>query len=105
MGFSTPQDGIVTLVGDGGTLRLEGDSQVRWYRDGQVEVIPPEAMSFTDTAYALREFLAASRERGRPETHVGENVRSRARGGAPIPSVEKRQPVAVTPLVADTLGG
>lgn len=103
-GFSTPQDGIITLVGEGGTLRLEGDSQVRWYRDGQVEVIPPEAMPYSDTAYALREFLAAIRERRRPETSVEDNVRSLAMVAAAITSVEKRRPVAVTPLVADALG-
>ncbi|HEX9900840.1 MAG TPA: Gfo/Idh/MocA family oxidoreductase [Candidatus Methylomirabilis sp.] len=103
-GFSTPQDGIITLVGEGGTLRLEADSQVRWYRDGQVEVIPPEAMPFSDTAYALREFLAAIRERRRPETHVEDNIRSLAMVAAAVSSVEKRQPVAVGPLLAEALG-
>ncbi len=104
-GYSTRQDGIITLVGQGGTLRLEGDSQVRWYRDRQVEVIPPEAMRFTDTAYALREFLAAIRERREPETHVEDNVRSLAMVVAAITSVEKRQPVALAPMVAEALGG
>jgi predicted dehydrogenase len=103
-GYITPQDGIITLLGQGGTLRLEGDSQVRWYRDRQVEVIPPEAMRFKDTAHALREFLAAVRERREPETHVEDNVRSLAMVAAAITSVEKRHPVAVTPLVADALG-
>jgi predicted dehydrogenase len=103
-GFTTPQDGIITLVGEGGTLRLEADQQVRWYRDSQVEVIPPEAMPFTDTAYALREFLAAIREGRRPETHVEDNLRSFAMAAAAISSVEKRQPVAVAPLVAEALG-
>ncbi len=102
-GYSTPQDGIITLMGQGGTLRLEGDSQVRWYRDRKVEVIPPEAMRFTDTAYALREFLAAIRDRRKPETHVEDNVRSLAMVAAAITSVEKRQPVAVGPLVAGAL--
>jgi predicted dehydrogenase len=102
-GLSTPQDGIITLVGEGGTLRLEADSQVRWYRDGQVEVIPPEAMPFSDTAYALREFLAAIHERRRPETHVEDNIRSLAMVAAAVTSVEKRQSVAVGPLVADAL--
>ncbi len=104
-GYSTPQDGMITLVGQEGTLRLEGDSQVRWYRDRQVEVIPPEAMRFTDTAYALREFLAAIREQRKPETHVEDNVRSLAMVTAAITSVEKRQPVAVAPMVAEALGG
>jgi predicted dehydrogenase len=103
-GFTTPQDGIITLVGEGGTLRLEADQQVRCYRDNQVEVIPQETMPFTDTAYALREFLAAIREGRRPETHVEDNVRSFAMAAAAITSVEKRQPVAVAPLVAGALG-
>jgi predicted dehydrogenase len=103
-GFTTPQDGIITLVGEGGTLRLEADQQVRCYRDNQVEVIPQETMPFTDTAYALREFLAAIREGRRPETHVEDNVRSFAMAAAAITSVKKRQPVAVAPLVAEALG-
>ncbi len=103
-GFTTPQEGIITLVGDGGTLRLEADSQVRLYRDQQVEVIRPGAMPFADTAYALREFLAAVRETRRPETDVEDNVRSLAMVVAAITSVEKHQPVAVAPLVAKALG-
>lgn len=103
-GFATPQEGIITLVGEGGTLRLEADSRVRWYRDDRVEVIPPEPMPFTDMAYALREFLAAVREGRRPETHAEDNVRSFAMAAAAITSVERGQPVAVAPLVADALG-
>jgi predicted dehydrogenase len=103
-GFSTPQDGIITLVGEGGTLRLEADQQVRWYHDSEVEVIPREPMSFADTAYALREFLGAIQEGRRPETHVEDNLRSFAMAAAAITSVETRQPVAVAPLVAEALG-
>ena len=103
-GFTTPQDGIITLVGEGGTLRLEADQQVRWYHDSEVEAIPREPMSFTDTAYALREFLAAVREGRRPETHLEDNLRSFAMAAAAIISVETHQPIAVAPLVADALG-
>jgi predicted dehydrogenase len=102
-GFNTPQDGIITVLGDTGALRLEADSRVRWYRDGQVEVIPPDDMAFTDTAYALREFLGAIREARQPETHVGDNVRSLAMVAAAIQSVETRQAVSVAPLVAEAL--
>lgn len=102
-GFTTPQDGIITLVGEGGTLRLEADQQVRSYREDRVEVIPQERMPFTDTAYTLREFLAAIQEGRRPETHVENNVRSFAMVAAAITSVETRQPVAVAPLVAEAL--
>ncbi|HXZ44194.1 MAG TPA: Gfo/Idh/MocA family oxidoreductase [archaeon] len=103
-GFATPQDGIITLVGEGGTLRLEADQQVRWYHDSEVEAIPREPMSFTDTAYALREFLKAIQQGRRPETHVEDNLRSFAMAAAAITSVETHQPVAVTPLVMEALG-
>jgi predicted dehydrogenase len=103
-GLTTPQDGIITIVGEKGALRLEADSQVRWYRDAEVEVIPPEPMAVADTAYALREFLAAIREQRPPETHVEDNVRSLAMVAAAITSVEKRQPVPVPPLVSEALG-
>lgn len=102
-GLSTPQDGLITLVGEGGTLRLEADSQVRWYRDSAVEAIPPAAMACTDTAYALREFLAAIREGRRAETHLEDNLRSFAMVAAAILSVETQRPVAVAPLVAAAL--
>jgi len=103
-GYTTAQDGIITLTGEGGTLRLEADLQVRLYRDKEVEVIPPEPVSHADTGYGLREFLAAIQERRQPETHVEDNVRSLAMVVAAIISVETRQPVAVAPLVAEALG-
>jgi predicted dehydrogenase len=102
-GLATPQDGIMTLMGEEGMLRLEADSQVRWYRDKDVETIPQVSMPFTDTAYALREFLAAIREARKPETHVEDNVRSLAIVEAAITSVETGYWVAVTPLVQEAL--
>ena len=102
-GLATPQDGIITVMGEGGTLRLEADSQVRWYRDKEVETIPAPQMAFTDTAYALQEFLEAIRKARQPETHVEDNVRSLAMVTAAITSVETRQPVAVAPLVEECL--
>jgi hypothetical protein len=62
-------------------------------------------MPVTDTAYALREFLAAIRERRLPETHLEDNVRSLAITAAAIVSAEKRRTVAVPPLVAEALNG
>jgi predicted dehydrogenase len=103
-GLATPQNGIITVVGDGGTLRLEADSQVRWYGEkGGSEVIPQMAMPFTDLAGTLREFLAAIREGRKPETHLEDNVRTLAMVEAAIRSVETGQSVALTPLVQETL--
>jgi predicted dehydrogenase len=104
-GYATPQDGIITLIGEAGTLRLEADSQVRCYpAKGEVEVIPAQAMPFTDTAYALREFLGAIREGRRPETHLDDNIRSLAMMAAAVRSVETGQRVALAPLLAEGLG-
>ena len=103
-GFNTPQDGIITLMGEKGALRLEADSQVRYYGDkGVVELIPSPAMSFTDMAYALREFLAAIWEGRKPETHVEDNIRTLAIVEAAITSVETAMGVAVAPLVEEAL--
>jgi predicted dehydrogenase len=103
-GLNTPQDGIVTVMGEKGALRLEADSQVRWYGDqGESEVIQPVSLAFADQAYALREFLAAIRERRQPETHLEDNVRTLAIVEAAIISAETALPVAVTPLVDETL--
>jgi len=103
-GYTTPQDGIITLIGEKGTLRLEADQQVRWYRDKQVEVIPPVQMPHADIGYALQEFLGAIRGDRRPETHVEDNIRSLAMVAAAIISVQTRQPVKVAPLLAEALG-
>jgi predicted dehydrogenase len=104
-GLATPQDGIITVVGEGGTLRLEPDSRVVWYDEaGGSEVIAPVTMPFTDLAATLREFLAAIREGRKPETHLEDNVRTLAMVAAAIRSVETHQPVAVTPLVEAALG-
>ena len=103
-GLSTPQDGIITLMGEKGVLRLEADSRVRYYDDtGTPEMIPPPAMSFTDVAYALREFLAAIQEGRDPETHVEDNIRTLAIVEAAITSIETAMGVAVAPLVETAL--
>lgn len=102
-GFATPQDGLITLVGEEGTLRLEADSRVRCYRGETVEELPPPAMAHTDLAYALREFLGAIRERRRPETHVEDNLRSLGLVEAAIRSVDSGQAIAVGPLVEAAL--
>ena len=103
-GLATPQDGIITMVGEQGTLRLEADSQVRWYGEkGECEVIPLAAMPFTDLAATLRAFLAAIRDGRKPETHVEDNVRTLAMVEAAIRSVETGQRIAVGPLVEEAI--
>ena len=60
-GLLTPQDGIITVIGEKGMLQLEADSQVRFYQDNNVETIPQVSMQVTDMAYTLQEFLASIR--------------------------------------------
>ncbi len=104
-GWATPQDGIVTVIGENGALRLEADSRVHWYGgNGDPEVLSPVTMPFADLAATLREFLAAIREGRKPETHLEDNVRTLAMVEAAIRSVETGLPVAVAPLVAEALG-
>jgi predicted dehydrogenase len=104
-GLATPQDGIITVVGERGTLRLEADSQVRWYGEqGGSEVIPHVATPFVDLAGTLQDFLASIREGRKPETHLDDNVRTLAMVEAAIRSVETGQPIAVAPLVDAALG-
>lgn len=103
-GFVTPQEGIITLAGSGGTLRLEGDSQVRWYPErGEAETLPPPRLPHTDTTFALQEFLGAIREERRPETHLEDNVRSLAMVEAAVRSVETGRRIAVGPLVDEAV--
>lgn len=104
-GLATPQDGIIMVVGEGGTLRLEDNSQVRWYGEkGGSEVISPRVMPFTDLAATLRDFLAGIREGRKPETHLEDNIRTLAMVEAAIRSVQAGQSVAVAPLVEAALG-
>jgi predicted dehydrogenase len=103
-GLATPQDGVMTLLGETGVLRLESDSQVRLYAEGSSPaVIPPVDMPVTDVAYTLQEFLGAIREGRRPETHVEDNIRTLAMIEAAIASIEQHRPIAVPPLVQAAL--
>jgi predicted dehydrogenase len=104
-GLATPQDGLITMVGERGTLRLEADSRVCFYPEkGERELLPPVAMPYTDLAATLREFLSAIREGRKPETHLEDNIRTLAMVDAAIRSVESGQTVAVVPLVEAAVG-
>ena len=104
-GLATPQDGIIMVVGEGGTLCLEADSQVHCYDEkGGSEVIFPKAMPFTDLAATLRDFLAGIWGGRKPETHLEDNIRTLAMVEAAVRSVETGQSVAVAPLVEAALG-
>ncbi len=103
-GLATPQDGIITVMGEKGTVRLESDSHVRLYGESaSPELIPLVAMPVSDLAYTLREFLGAIRERRQPETHLDDNIRTLAMVEAAILSLEQHRPIQVQPLVDTAL--
>lgn len=92
-GLETPQEGLITMIGEKGTLHLDGKPQVTLHAQGETRTLPQDAIPEGELGYALAEFLAAVREKRQPETHVAEHIRSLAialavaessRGGAPV---------------------
>lgn len=100
LGAETPQEGLITLTGEKGTLHLDGKSQVTLHGQGEARTLPQEDVPGGDLGYALAEFLAAIRDKRQPETHVAEHVRSLALPLAVAESSRRRAPVEV----ADILG-
>lgn len=77
-GWDTPQEGLITLIGEKGTLHLDGESRVTLHGREEVRTFPPEPVAGGELGYALAEFLAAARGNRQPETHVAEHIRSLA---------------------------
>lgn len=78
MGLETPQEGLLTFIGDKGTLRLDGESRVTIHGQGEVRDLTQEPIDGGELGYALAEFLSAVRQKRPPETHVAEHIRSLA---------------------------
>ena len=92
-GLETPQEGLITVIGEKGTLHLDRKSQVTLHGQGDPRTLPQVPIPGGELGHALAEFLAAVREKRQPETHVAEHIRSLAialavaessRGGAPV---------------------
>lgn len=75
-GFETPQEGVITLLGSRGALRLDRDSVVRLSIDGAVRDLPTSPIEGGEFGYALREFASAVRDGRAPEVTLEEHVRS-----------------------------
>jgi len=78
LGLETPQEGLITMIGEQGTLHLDGQSRVLLHGRGDARALPQEPVPGGELGYALTEFLGAVRERRQPETHVAEHIRSLA---------------------------
>jgi len=97
LGLETPQEGLVTVIGEKGTLHLDGKSQLNLLGQGDPRVMAQEPIPGGELAYSLAEFLAAVREKRRPKTCVVEHIKSLAvmlaaaessRGGAAVEVAE-----------------
>jgi predicted dehydrogenase len=77
-GLETPQEGLITLIGENGTLHLDAESRVTLHGQGEVRILPQEPIAGGELGYALTEFLGAVRGQRQPETHVAEHIRSLA---------------------------
>jgi predicted dehydrogenase len=94
-GALTTQEGLITLVGDAGALRLDGKYQVVLLGAGEPITLPEPLVPDGELAHGLREFVDAVRTKRRPETHVDDNFRSFAALMAAMESAATGKPVKV----------
>jgi predicted dehydrogenase len=100
LGLETPQEGLVTVIGEKGTLHLDGKSQVQLVTGAETRTLAPVPVAGGELGRALGEFLAAIREKRQPETHLAEHIRSLALTMAVVES--SRRGSAVSP--GETIG-
>jgi predicted dehydrogenase len=77
-GFETPQEGVITIVGERGSLRLDQDGAVRLASGGATTELPLMPVEGGEFGHALNEFVSAIRERRAPEVSLDEHCRSLA---------------------------
>jgi predicted dehydrogenase len=98
LGLETPQEGLVTAIGDKGTLHLDGESQVQLLGQDEDTVLPQEPIPGGELGYALAEFLGAVREKRRPLTCVVEHIKSLALTMAAVESSRRGRAVEMAEL-------
>jgi predicted dehydrogenase len=86
LGLETPPEGLVTVIGEEGTLCLDGKSQVVLLGRGDPQILPQEPTPGGELGRTLDEFLGAVREKRRPATCVVEHIRSLALALAAVES-------------------
>ncbi len=98
-GLETPQEGLITVIGERGTLHLDGGLQVRVLGQGEPEVIPQEPVPEGELGHGLAKFVDAIRTGRLPETHVGDNIRSLALLLAVVESARRGQAVTLADML------
>jgi predicted dehydrogenase len=97
--LETPQEGLITVIGEKGTLHLDGSSQVVLHAQGDARTLPQEPVAGGELGHALAEFLAAVREKRQPETHLAEHIRSLALPLAVVESSRRGHSVEMAELI------
>lgn len=95
-GLETPQEGLITLIGEKGTLHLDGESRVSLHGQAEAETLPQEPISGGELGYAMAEFLSAVRLKRQPETHLAEHIRSLALPFAVMASARRASAVELS---------
>ena len=99
LGSETPQEGLITVIGEKGSLHLGEASQVTLHGQGNVRALSQEPIPGGELGHALAEFLAAIREKRQPETNVTEHIRSLALSLAVMESSKQGGWVEVSKLL------
>jgi predicted dehydrogenase len=98
-GLETPQEGVITVAGERGTLQLDANSQVQLVVGQRRDALPAEPVPEGELGRALTLFADAIRSGRPPETGVEDNVRSLLLLLAVLESSRSRRPVAVSDLL------
>jgi predicted dehydrogenase len=99
-GLETTQEGLIAVIGEKGTLHLDGRSQVTLHGQGDARVLPQDPVPGGELGYALAEFLGAIREKRQPETNVAEHIRSLALPLAVVESAHRGSAVDMAELLS-----
>ncbi|MBI4011034.1 MAG: Gfo/Idh/MocA family oxidoreductase [Candidatus Rokubacteria bacterium] len=99
-GLETPQEGLVTLIGETGSLHLDGRSRVLLLGQGEPRELPLEPVPEGELGHGLAQFVDAIRTGRRPETDLADNLRSFALLLAVMESTRTRRAVRPPDLSA-----
>lgn len=91
--------GEIRIEGEYGSLSLTARGDVKLKTQGKQKKIKPPEMAKTGRAYALSQFLNGVNNKIKPDTEIGDNIKSFAMVQAAIKSVQENQPVQIDGLL------
>jgi predicted dehydrogenase len=94
-GFPTPQEGLMTVVGESGTLHLDARYRVILATTGDPIVLPHPPIPEGELGHGLRQLVESVRGGKRPETDVEDNFKSFAALMAIVESAATGAPAGV----------